>query len=205
MRQSRKSLPATLPDTPNQSMRAQTLHRIGTRSAARKSPQSYSDDSDEESQVAELRALEKKSFIPRFASTPVVSQPVVSQKNPEAKFNYTYDDKAASSTSTSLNIKKNENSTPLRGNNLTNGTKVYHRKNIRSEGTKFLSKPETFNAESIVTQAADDKPSGLSKKKPQWNSFSSFLPIGTVLFFVIIGLLYVAMKYDASPMEPSKL
>lgn len=61
----------------------------------------------------------------------------------------------------------------------------------------------------IVTQAlrnkhnaglfsADDGDEDAVQTQPWTVNFSSFLPIGTCIFFVVLGLLYATMKYDPS-------
>lgn len=52
---------------------------------------------------------------------------------------------------------------------------------------------------SVVTQKSQNVDINTEPQTSHWTlSFSSFLPIGTCIFFIVLGLLYATMKYDPS-------
>lgn len=79
----------------------------------------------------------------------------------------------------------------------------------REEEKKYSKNPITKRNGSTTSPVVSQKlQSDDVDLEPQlsshWTlSFSSFLPIGTCIFFIVLGLLYVTMKYDPS-MNTSK-
>ncbi|XP_077972106.1 inner nuclear membrane protein Man1-like [Styela clava] len=56
----------------------------------------------------------------------------------------------------------------------------------------------TQNRHNAGLFSADDGDEDAVQTQPWTVNFSSFLPIGTCIFFVVLGLLYATMKYDPS-------
>lgn len=70
---------------------------------------------------------------------------------------------------------------------------------LRNGISRVLRKAEHNNVEQEEDETLIDSQVGAVEKQQPWTlNFSSFLPIGTCIFFVVVGLLYITMKYDSS-------
>lgn len=93
------------------------------------------------------------------------------------------------------NVSK-RNSTPGRLRKIDQGRQA-NNKTLRNGVANDLSRVVTQVSEDRFDQRSTSR-SNDPQTQPWTLSFSSFLPIGTCIFFIVLGLLYATMKYDPS-------